>query len=125
MAGRVVVGAVTPEGTGDAYLQVHPAYRQLEAEMIDWAEAHLAAPTADGAQRQLEIFVYDYDTSQQALLAARGYTLRWPTVAWCGAYLAEHPLLVPSIAAGYACAAQPDELTDCQRIADLLNCLQP
>lgn len=131
LAGRVqlwetgdgrVVGAVTPEGTGDAYLQVHPAYRQLEAEMIDWAEAHLAAPTADGAQRQLEIFVYDYDTSRQALLAARGYT----KMAYGGVvrrlHLAEHPLLVPSIAAGYTLrTTQPDELTDCQRIADLLN----
>lgn len=117
-----VVGAVTPEGKGDAYLQVHPAFRQLEAEMIDWAEAHLAVPTADGARRQLEIFVYDYDTLRQALLTARGYTKMVYAGVVRRLYLTEHSLPLPVIAAGYTLrTTQPDNLADCQRIADLLN----
>lgn len=117
-----LVGAVNAEGSGDAHLQIHPDFRYLEAEMIDWAEAHLAAPTADGSQRQLEIFVYAYDTLRQQMLAARGYT----QMSYGGVVrrlrFGEQSLETPVMAASYTLrTTQPAALADCQRIADLLN----
>ncbi|MCX6033113.1 MAG: GNAT family N-acetyltransferase [Chloroflexi bacterium] len=133
-----LVGFILPDGRGDAHLQVHPDYRHLEDEMIAWAEAHLAVPAADGGQRQLEIYVYEYDALRQRLLRARGFTKTdaWGTLRHLR--LGRQPLAAPQMAAGYmlrttrppssprssaairgAFSGQvPD---DCQRIADLLN----
>jgi hypothetical protein len=73
-----LVGVVNADGGGDAHLQVHPDFRGIEGEMIAWAEEHLAAPNPAG-RRQLEIFVYDYDTTRQQILQQRLYPdeLRW------------------------------------------------
>lgn len=117
-----VVGAVNPEGRGDAYLQLHPAFRYLEAEMIAWAETHLAIQTADGTQRQLEIFVYDYDRMRQQLLRERGYTKLTDGGVVRRLRFAEDTLMEPTIAAGYTLrTTHPEDLADCQQIADLLN----
>ena len=67
-----LIGAIHPEGRGDAHLQIHPDYRHIEGEMIAWAEAHLAVPTEDG-KRQLHTYVFEYDTYRQRLLTERGY----------------------------------------------------
>ena len=116
-----VVGAVNPEGRGDAYLQLHPAFRFLEAEMIAWAETHLAAPTADGTP-QLELFVYDYDTTRQQLLQARGYTKMTFGGVVRRLCFADYTQTEPTIAPGYTLrTTHPDDLADCQQIADLLN----
>ena len=68
-----LVGAVHPEGKGDAYLQLHPDFRALENEMIAWAEANLAVPADDGQQQRLDIFVKEYDAPRQRLLREHGY----------------------------------------------------
>lgn len=130
LAGRVqlwttqdgyVVGAVHPEGRGDAYLQLHPAFRALEAEMIAWAETYLAAPTADGTP-QLEIFVYDYDLIRQQLLQERGYTKMPDGGVVRRLCFADYTWTEPSIAPGYTLrTTHPTDLADCQQIADLLN----
>jgi mycothiol synthase len=118
-----VVGAVNPEGQGDAHLQLHPDYRFLEEEMITWAEQHLTAPTQDDEHRQLEFFVYDYDTPRQQLLTARGYTKMPFGGVIRRMSLAGRSLVQPALAEGYTLrTTQPDDLQDCQRIADLLNC---
>lgn len=131
LAGRVqlwlthderVVGAVHPEGCGDAYLQIHPDFREVEPAMITWAEAHLALPTADGVQQQLEIFVYEYDTVRQQLLQERGYTKMTYGGVVRRLRLADYTLKGTGMATGYALrTTHPDDLADCQQIADLLN----
>lgn len=68
-----LVGATTPEYDGGLFLQIHPDYRPLESEMLDWAEAHLAQTDPDG-NRWLEVWAYDYDTARNDLLTRRGYT---------------------------------------------------
>ena len=50
-AGRLV-GAVHGERESGAYLQLHPHYRQIEAEMIAWAEEHLAVPSQEDQRFQ-------------------------------------------------------------------------
>ena len=117
-----LVGYVVAEGSNDAHLQVHPDYRHLEAAMIDWAEAHLGAPLHDGSGHELEIYVYEYDALRQQMLDKRGYE----KMAYGGMIrhlrIGQQPLPAPDVAPGYTLrTTDPDDLADCQRIADLLN----
>jgi mycothiol synthase len=117
-----LVAFVLPESHTDAHLLVHPAYRHLEAEMIAWAEAHLAVEAADGRGRQLETYVYEYDSLRQRLLAERGFvkTVEWGMIRTMR--LGKQPLVQPRLADGYTLrTTRPDDPADCQRIADLLN----
>ena len=117
-----VVGAVNPDGDGEAHLQLHPDYRFLEEEMITWAEHHLTAPAPDGEQRQLEFFVYDYDTARQKLLLDRGYTQMPFGGVIRRMSLSGRLPVQPVLADGYTLRTTcPDDLQDCQRVADLLN----
>ncbi len=116
-----LVGVVNPEGEGDAYLQVHPAFRLLEPEMVAWADEHLSKPNADG-HRQLEIFVYDYDAQRQQLLKNRGYTQMNYGGVVRRLRLNEKTPEPVALASGYQLrTTEPDDLANCQRIADLLN----
>ena len=117
-----LVAVVNGEGSGEAHLQLHPAYRQLAADMVTWAETALATPTPDGAQRQLEIFVYEYDLPRQALLAQRGYTKLVDGGVTRRLQLANQQLERSTLAPGYTLrTTEPADLADCQKIADLLN----
>lgn len=117
-----LVGAVNPEGHGNAHLQLHPDFRQLEPEMVAWAEAHLAEPSSDGTQRQLEIFVNDDDPLRQQLLVARGYRKTTERGVTRRLRLDQHRLEEPQLAPGYTLrTTQPEDLRDCQQIANLLN----
>lgn len=118
-AGRLA-GFVLADGRGNAHLNVHPDYRHLEAEMIDWAIIHLGEETTDG--RRLEFYVYEYDVLRQRLLAERGFqkTEHWGMIRHLR--LGQIPLAQPVVAEGYTIrTTQPDDLAECQRMADLLN----
>lgn len=115
-----LAGFVLSEGAGDAHLNVHPDFRHLEGEMIDWATDNLAAPADDGMR--LEVYTYEYDVLRQGLLAARGFekTPYWGMIRHMR--LGEQPLTQPATAEGYAIrTTQPDDMAECQRMADLLN----
>lgn len=121
-AAGTIVGVVNSEGLGNAHLQLHPAYRHLEEPMVAWAETALATPTVDGSKQQLEIFVYEYDTPRQALLAGRGYTRLVDGGVTRRLQLANQRLDASTIAPGYTLrTTNSADLADCQRIADLLN----
>ena len=102
-AGRLA-GFVLSEGPDDAHLNVHPDFRHLEAEMIDWAVARLAAQQDGGGQR-LEIYAYEYDALRQRLLAERGFakTEHWGMIRHMR--LGEQPLAQPQVAEGYTLRA--------------------
>lgn len=68
-----LVGAVHPEGKGEAFLELHPDFRHIEGDLIEWALEHLHKPTGDGLQRQLEILAYQYDAPRQGLLSEHGF----------------------------------------------------
>jgi GNAT superfamily N-acetyltransferase len=118
-----IVGAVHPEGKSDAYLELHPDYRRLENEMFAWAEEHLSAPSGDSLQRCLYVYAWEYDALRRRLLSERGYekldeygVVR--RLRFGGWSLPPRPPL----AEGYTLrTTNPDDLADCQRIADLLN----
>lgn len=117
-----LLGFVLPEGHGDAHLNLHPDFRRLEDEMIAWAETHLSAPSDDSDGRNLEIYVCEYDVLRQQLLAGRGFrkTGDWGMIRRM--HLGEQLLERPAIHEGYSLrTTHPDDMEDCQRIADLLN----
>ena len=116
------VGLVHPDGIGFPYLEIHPDYRYLEADMITWAEAHLTGPAPDNAGRELQFLVYDYDVHRQRILAERGYQ----EMPYGGVIrhlrLGQQPLAEPDLAEGYTMRTpQPEDDQDAQQIADLLN----
>jgi len=76
-----LVGVVHPEwGIGpvrsdrDVFLEIHPGYRHLENEMLDWAEAdHEGRRPAGRRPWRLSATIYDYDLKRAERLARRGY----------------------------------------------------
>jgi GNAT superfamily N-acetyltransferase len=117
-----LVGAAHPESGGDGFLELHPDYRQIEEEMVAWAEAHLACAVKDGDRRQVSIYVYEYDAPRRRLLEKRGYEKMPSGGVIRRMRFGQRPLPQPSLAQGYALrTTRPDDEADCQRIADLLN----
>ena len=117
-----LIGLVHPDGIGYPYLEVHPDYRHLEAEMIDWAEAHLTETKKDGSGRQIHFSVFEYDAHRQRLLAERGYE----KMSYGGVIrhlrFGQMPLSQPELAPGYTLrTTNPEDPNDAQQIADLLN----
>lgn len=117
-----LIGIVNPDGLGYPHVQIDPDYRHLEAEMLDWAEANLGEPAEGGNGRQLQFFVYDYDAHRQRLLTERGYE----KMSYGGVVrrlrFGQQPLAQPDLAEGYMLrTTNPADITDCQKIADLLN----
>lgn len=117
-SGRLVA-VVFAESDGDAHPQLHPAHRALEAQVLSWAEDHLARAGADG-RLQLEVPGFDADRPRLDLLRQRGYTAVSPIVCRCRPVHAAPP--APTLPAGYELrAVAPGDTGDYQRIADLLN----
>jgi GNAT superfamily N-acetyltransferase len=144
-----LAGACHPEGmqasSRQAHLhvhfQVHPDYRDLEPEMLTWAEGLVAAAPArpaaghgaaapggdtsgdaNGANRSVTLSVYEYDAPRQALLEQRGYAKLGTGGAARMLRLGRQPLAQPIVPDGYVVrTVDPDDDDDCQRIADVLN----
>ena len=121
-AGGRLVGAVHPDGEGVACLEIHPDYRHIEEEMIAWAESHLAKATEDGSQRQLGMFVYEYDSWRRRMLEQRGFekTTEWGVIRRLRfGNKVLPPVQMPE---GYSLrTAHGDDPDEHQRFADLLN----
>ncbi len=73
--GGRLAAVLHPEGPGEAFLQVHPAYRsaELEVEMMATAETQFATMQPDGGHR-LVLWAHEGDLLRRDLLARRGYT---------------------------------------------------
>lgn len=117
-----LVGYVLSESPGDAHLQVHPDFRYIEPEMVAWAEERLAVADAENSQRTLEIFVNEYDALRQQILSERGYAKMSYGGMCRHIRLGAQPIPTPAVPAGYTLrTTDPDDMADCQHIADLLN----
>jgi mycothiol synthase len=110
-----LVGVVHPEGSGDAFFEIHPDYRQIEEEMIAWAEEHLATSGS------LDISVLDYDTPRQRLLDKRGYQMLPYTFVTRRMRLGNKIFPQPELAHDYHLRMTRNDNTDYQRLADVLN----
>ncbi|MFZ0548355.1 MAG: N-acetyltransferase [Candidatus Promineifilaceae bacterium] len=110
------VGLVHPEDQSHAALQVHPDYRWLETEMINWAEQTLAE------NGRLHFFVYDYDIHRRRILQERGYCKTDESGGCYHIRVGQQSLTTTQLANGYTLrATNPDVGRDAQQIADLLN----
>lgn len=81
---QLIAFAMPDGGRGEAHFCVHPALRtrELEEEMLDIAEQHLAAEKPDGS-RALLVWAPEQDPIRQDLLSKRGYRKEtWPEHQW-------------------------------------------
>ena len=70
-----LAAVLNPDGAGEAFLQVHPAFHssELEVEMLSAAETQFATTQAGGSQR-LVVWANGNDWARQDLLERRGYS---------------------------------------------------
>jgi mycothiol synthase len=110
----VGVAHVEGGGHGDAWLQVHPIYRHIEGQMLDWAEQNLAVPDKGKDNRPLLwLNVYEFDEIRQDMLTERGYEKddRWGILRWRTMY---DPIPDVALADGYKIRSlRPGEMDDC------------
>lgn len=73
-ADRQIAAVLSPEGKGEAHLQVHPGLRtpELEEEMLEVAENHLASSGPDS--KKLCVWANHQDKVRHPILTRRGYT---------------------------------------------------
>lgn len=123
-ADGTLVGAAHIDGPGDAVLQVHPDYRALiEDAMIDWTMDHIrTAYEEDPSRERTDYYVYDYDAARRMRLEARGFEQIPGHGVTRRLRLGHLPLPPVSVAEGYTLrTTNPNDMADCQRIADTLN----
>lgn len=70
-SGTLVGFCICEDGRDDMYLQVHPAQRDIEADMLCWIEQ--AWP---GEREAIQVHCFEGDAPREALLAMRGYADR-------------------------------------------------
>ncbi len=115
-----LAGAVIPNGPGRPSLQIDPAFYYLEQEMLTWAEANIYAAAPDGNGRQIQILVYENNQARQTVLASRGYEKLSSGGVIRQREIGAHAS--PGVAEGYSIrTTNPETLTDCQQLAELLN----
>ena len=120
--GGRLAGAAHADWRGDVVLELHPDYRQLEAEMLAWAEEELSIPAEDGQTRQLETFVFDYDIARIRLLQARGYEQMPDGSVFQRQRFGNRALPSAEMPPGYRMRTTlAGDLRDCERMAALLN----
>jgi predicted N-acetyltransferase YhbS len=108
-----LLGAVHPEGPGEAHFQLRPDHRYLQAEMLDWALGHLGR---DGA---LTVFCMDHDAHLRRLLDERGFApAGWGGVTRLLRLPSERPP-APNLPDGYRIRATTPN--DAGPVAELLN----
>jgi mycothiol synthase len=115
-----IVAAAIPDGPGDLALQVDPRYRWLEADVLDWAERHLARTDEDGA-RVLHTWAFDWDAGRRDTLVGRGYT-SVPGWSWQHRLRRTAQAVEPNpLAAGYGLRSVDDSLEDARRWVEATN----
>lgn len=70
--GKVVAVTHYESVLGEAFFELHPHYRHLMPEMLDFAEKHLPG-TAEAGRKRLYIFINDDDEEFKSLVRMRGY----------------------------------------------------
>ncbi len=110
-----LVGVVNPEYAGNFYVQIHPDYRDLENEMIAWAETACAV----GDPPCVETFAFDHDAPRNRVLRERGFVRQDSTGTLRRMRFGSHPLPTVTRAEGYV--MRGTSLSDAAGLAALLN----
>jgi predicted N-acetyltransferase YhbS len=72
--GGVVGVAHFEHRPGQIFFQVHPDFRHLKPEMLEYAERYLSVGDSD-SKLKIEIWVNDFDVKFQSIVQERGYRL--------------------------------------------------
>lgn len=115
-----LIGAAVPDGPGDLALQIHPHHRELEDDILDWAEAHLAVLT-DSGQHRLIVWAFDWDSERQARLTRRGYEPQGERCFHFRRRRVSDPVPDVPLAGGYTLRSVHDTDSDVQRWVVCLN----
>ncbi|MCB9458621.1 MAG: GNAT family N-acetyltransferase [Anaerolineaceae bacterium] len=67
-----IVGAAIADGPGDLAIQIHPDYRELENDIIAWAEKRIAVDDEEGS-KVLTTWAFEWDDNRQDRLMLLGY----------------------------------------------------
>jgi hypothetical protein len=113
-----IVAFAHAEYSGSVFLQVLPDYQRMEANMLAWAERHLAIPTGD--HLSLETWAYEDDYYRENLLASSDFD---QSHFFMLNRRREGYQTLPSahLAAGYQIRGMRRDLSDCKQMANLLN----
>ena len=116
-----LVGVVHPEGEGggEAFLELDPDFRHLQAAMLNRAEASLAA-VRDGSL-VLDLSTWDYDLPRRQLLAACGYRMLDRGIWLRRARFGSWAIPDAPVADGYRLRTTTPAAEDAARMAGLLN----
>ena len=98
-----VVSSENPE-LGRAFIQRHPQYTHLLAEMLDYAEATFV----DKEKNTLKIQIYEYDGPLQALAQKRGYRKETEYPEHDSVFVIKH-LPEPNLPEGYVLQSMAQE----------------
>jgi mycothiol synthase len=72
--GDGIVAIVNSENPDkQAFLHVHPSYRNLESELLRWAEENIATPAEGSDAKEILVWAINGDTTREGLLTDRGY----------------------------------------------------
>jgi ribosomal protein S18 acetylase RimI-like enzyme len=115
-----IVGVIHPEYEGSAFIEIHPDYRHIEAEMIAWAEECLPVRIDGSAERKLHFWIYEWDIQRQTLLKERGFEAL-PHYGYTRQRLMVSRIPSIELAEGYTIRAMRFDDKDCAKMADLLN----
>jgi len=104
--GGEIVGVVSTEnpGLGRAFIQRHPQYNPLLAEMLDYAEATFT----DKEKNTLKIQIYEYDEVLQAVTQERGYQQDVEHPEYDSEFVIQH-LPGPDLPEGYVLRSMAQE----------------
>ena len=120
--GGRIVAAVHPEARGDAWLELDPGLRELEPEMVEWAETHLAEAPGPDRPARLDLWVRDDDERRARLLEGRGYQPQTDGGAWVRILALDgHPPAGADIDPAYRLRTTTPGDADAVRMAALLN----
>ena len=116
-----VVGAVHPEGPSSAQIQIHPAHRHLEDEMIGWAKRNLTEPSGRRLT-EVSISALDQDTARRRILGEHGFRPTGSMGIDRRLRLQDRPARRVTVHTGYRIrTTDPHDPHDPERMAALLN----
>ena len=67
-----IIGAAISDGPGDLAIQIHPDYRDLETDIIEWAQKRIAIEDDEG-NHVLTTWAFDWDEDRQERLIRMGF----------------------------------------------------
>lgn len=103
-----VVSSETPDQ--NVYLQIHPDFRFIENEMIEWAQRYLAIIKSETGEKELSIWANDSDQFRMNLLKLSDY-VPGDECEYLNAFYFDKPIGENPLPEGYVFKSMADGIT--------------